>query len=122
MQKGSLSFQQIYNELFAGKKLVLYFIDTDSAENFRTRMHHHKTKQEKTLEGLGLSNEEERTVLRFTVKKNETGNEAVAYVQFAPASPLKRYPVVILDETDLGSPQQKNADAQISAGVDQGPH
>jgi hypothetical protein len=105
VKQGELSFQQIYNQLFSGSKLVLYFPDAPSAETFRTRLHHHKAKQEKTLEGLGLRTEEDRTVLSFKTKKDDKeGSEAVvAYIAFALPSPLKKYPVVILEEKDLTS-------------------
>lgn len=110
MKRGELSFQQIYNQLLAGQQLVLYFADTDIAENFRTRMHHHKRKQEEVMEGLGFSNEEERTQITFKVKANH-GTEGldgvVAYISFVRKSPLKRYPVLILEEKDL-------KDAEIS--------
>jgi hypothetical protein len=72
VKQGELSFQQIYNQLFAGSKLVLYFPDAPSAETFRTRLHHHKAKQEKTLEGLGLRTEEDRTVLILQNRRRKT--------------------------------------------------
>jgi hypothetical protein len=97
-----MSFQQIYNLLLAGKKLVLKFDEAQLAENFRTRMAHHKAKQEKTLEGLGVAVEDERTQFSFKVQKpEEQSAEVVAFLQFASPSPLRRYPVVILEESDL---------------------
>lgn len=110
MQRTDLSFQQIYNQLLAGKKLALHFLNEVAAETFRIRLHHHKTKQEKTFEQLGLVVEDERTVLSFKLKKKEDGEEVTAFVQFALPSPLKKYPVLIIEEEDLG-------DAQISAAV-----
>lgn len=102
-QPTELSFQQIYNQLLAGANLVLYFESETNAETFRTRMHHHKAQQDKFLEGLGLANSEERTVLRFRTKKEKDGGAVVAHVQFALPSPLKKYPVIILEEKDLVS-------------------
>lgn len=110
MKQTELSFQQIYNQLLAGTKLVLYFQDASAAETFRTRMHHHKAKQEKTLEGLGFANEEERTVLQFRTKQEPNGEAVVAYVQFALPSPLKKYPVVIIEQKDLEGATQVPAD------------
>lgn len=79
----------------------MYFLNDTSAETFRTRMAHHKTGQQKMLESLGIAVEDERTVLKFSTKKGESGEDVVAYVQFALPSPLKKYPVMILDEGDL---------------------
>lgn len=101
MQRTDLSFQQIYNQLLAGSKLVLHFPDATSAETFRTRLHHLKTKQEKTFVGLGLAVEDERTVLKFRTEEGKEGEGVVAYIQFAAPSPLKKYPVLILEEKDL---------------------
>lgn len=106
MQRTDLSFQQIYNQLLAGKKLVLHFITAVAAETFRTRMAHHKTKQEQALEGLGLLVDgEEKTVFKFTIQKNEDATQAdvVVYAQFALPSPLKKYAVMILEEGDEGA-------------------
>lgn len=112
MQKTELAFQQIYNQLLAGTRLVLHFDNETSAETFRTRMHHHKSKQDQTLEGLGLQEAESRTVLKFKVKKQkqEDGGAVVAYVQFALPSPLKKYPVIILEEKDLTSGSEVSTD------------
>lgn len=98
---GDLSFQQIYNLLLAGKKLILYFLDGTNAETFRTRMAHHKAKQEKTLEGLGVAVEDERTVLSFKTKKEENGEAVVAHVQFTQPSQMRKYPVLIVEDSDL---------------------
>ena len=114
MKRAEFSFQQIYNQLLAGQQLVLYFPDPDVAENFRTRLHHHKSKQEKVMEGLGFSSEEDRTQVRFKVQENV--NEAaekdgtVAYISFVRKSPLRKYPVLILEPDDL-------KDAEISANL-----
>lgn len=111
MKRVEFSFQQIYNQLLAGEQLVLYFLDKEVAENFRTRLHHHKTKQEKVMEGLGFSNEEERTQISFKFKNNvSTSSEEqgiVAYISFIRKLPLKKYPVLILEQADL-------ADEEIS--------
>lgn len=103
MQRSDLSFQQIYNTLLAGKRLVLYFVDATSAETFRTRMAHHKAKQQKTLEDLGMWVSEERTILHFKLEKNkeEGAVDVTAFVEFALPSPLKKYPVFIVEEGDL---------------------
>lgn len=103
MQRGDLTFQQIYNNLLAGNKLVLHFPDATSAETFRTRMHHHKAQQEENLKKLGLWNDEEKTVLSFRTKADdkEGSKEVVAYVAFQLPSPLKKYKVLILEEEDL---------------------
>jgi len=68
-------------------------------------MAHHKTKQQETLENLGMAVEDERTVFNFKVQKNEDVNEldVVVYVQFATPSALKKYPVVILEEGDFSA-------------------
>ena len=116
MQRADLTFQQIYNQLLAGKKLVLHFDNATSAESFRTRLHQHKSKQEKTFIGLGLASEDEKTVLKFRTQGKEDAEEVVAFVQFALPSPLKKYPVVIIEEADVVN--QENGSAQISATVD----
>lgn len=113
MKRTDLTFQGIYNSLLAGNKLVLHFPNADAAESFRTRLHHHKSRQEKTFIGLGLAVEDERTVLKYKVQKKDESEEVVAFVQFAQQSPLKKYPVVIIEEQDI-----KDAHAQISAAVD----
>lgn len=103
MLRGDLSFQQIYNQLLAGQKLVMHFNSATDSEVFRIRMHHHKAKQERVLLGLGMTNEDERTVLSFRLQKSKDpgSEEVVAYVAFLPPSPLKKYKVLILEEQDL---------------------
>jgi hypothetical protein len=105
VKRAEFSFQQIYNQLLAGQQLVLYFPDEDVAENFRTRLHHHKSKQEKVMEGLGFSSEEDRTQVRFKLKKNTNDaaekDGTVAYISFIRKSPLRKYPVIILEPDDL---------------------
>jgi hypothetical protein len=118
MQRTDLSFQQIYNQLLTGSKLVLYFPDKSQAETFRTRMHHHKSKQDSLLEKLGLASAEERTVLNFKVKIEEnpetTEAPVIAYIQFARPSPLKKYPVMIIEEKDLQSGTEVSGDLAAS--------
>jgi len=101
MLRADLSFQQIYNQLLAGNKLVLHFPDATSAETFRTRLHHHKSKQEKTFLGLGLAVEDEKTILSYKVVTDPTAEAVAVYVSFVAPSPLKKYPVVILEEKDI---------------------
>lgn len=111
MKRGELSFQQIYGQLLAGQQLVLYFPDKDVAENFRTRLHHHKSKQEKIMEDLGFWNEEDRTQITYKVRPDEVNDGSVAYISFTRKSPLRKYPVLILEEKDLN-------DAEIRRDLD----
>lgn len=113
MKRADLSFQQIYNNLLAGAKLALHFPNAGAAETFRTRLHHHKAAQEKTFIGLGLANADEKTVLHFKIQKSAEGEEVVAYAAFVLPSPLKKYPVVIIEEQDVN----KEGNAQVSAAV-----
>lgn len=110
MQKvGELPFQQVHNLLLAGKQLVLHFPNATAAETFRTRMQRHKKDQETKLERLGLWSEEDKSVLSFKIKEEERSGEVVAYVHFAPPSPLKKYPVIILEEGDIDGAAQVSA-------------
>lgn len=109
MQRTDLTFQGIYNQLLAGARLALHFMTKGEAETFRTRLHHHKSKQEKTFVSLGLAVEEERTVLQFRLQKKEDAEEVVAFIQFASPSPLKKYPVLIIEEEDLNGAQVQAA-------------
>lgn len=113
MQRADLSFQQIYNTLLAGNKLALHFLHAVAAETFRTRLHHHKSAQEKTFLSLGLAVEDERTVLSYKVVSKEGSEEVVVYVAFTTPSPLKKYPVMILEEKDMSG-----GAAQVSAGLE----
>jgi hypothetical protein len=101
--RDQLSFQEIYNSLLAGKKLVLHFQNATVAETFRTRLAHQKSKQDQTLENLGMAIKEDRAVLSFKPQGDKDGatEEIVAYVQFTVPPELKKYPVIILEEADL---------------------
>ncbi len=112
MIKNDLSFQQIYNLLLAGSQVVLHFNNATEAESFRTRMHHHKAAQQKMLEGLGLMNADERTSLSFKTKKEDNGEAVVALVKFVSQAPLKKYPVLILEQKDI-----KDAEAEVSGNL-----
>lgn len=101
MIRSDLSFQEIHNTLLAGQKLALQFENATEAESFRTRMHHHKAKQEETLEGLGFASEEDRTTFSFRIKKSKTDETIVAYAAFVAVKVTKKYPVLILEEKDL---------------------
>lgn len=100
MKRADLSFQEIYNLLLAGHKVVLQFPDSSVAENFRTRMHHHKTKQTQALVNLGMVVEDEGTVFQFKTQKDKDSEAIVAHCSFVAKSPLKTYPVLILEEKD----------------------
>lgn len=107
MKKGELSFQEIYNQLLSGQKLMLYFPSPQDAETFRVRMHHYKKKQESVLEGLGIKNEDDRTVLSFKYSRDPRTSESpevIAMAAFSMPSPLRKYPVIILGPDDIVSP------------------
>lgn len=118
MKRTDLSFQEIFNSLLAGQKLVLHFPHKSAAETFRTRLHHQKTAQETSFAKLGMTNDEEKTVLQFRMSKPQgaEGEELVAYVQFALPSPLKKYPVLIIEEDDLKKKDTGNAEISTSVG------
>jgi hypothetical protein len=126
MLRSDLSFQQIYNQLLAGQRLVMHFANVTDSETFRIRMHHHKSKQERVLLGLGMTNEDERTVLSFrTQKAPNGGEEIIAYVGFIAPSPLKKYKVLILEPQDLArsgvrpqEPQAPDEKVPENLGID----
>jgi len=112
MQRAELPFSEIFNNLLAGKKLVLHFPDAKAAETFRVRLHHHKAAQAKTFVKLGLAFEDETTSLQFKVKPGEKAEDGVvAFVAFVAPSPLKKYAVAIIEEQDL------NNGAEVSASL-----
>lgn len=109
-----LTFQQIYNTLYAGKKLAQQFANKAAAESFRVRLHHHKSKQDKLLEGLGMQVEEDRTVVSFklqTSPEEQGSEEVIAFIQFAQPSPLKKYKVMIINDAELEQQLSSNGES-----------
>lgn len=99
-----MTFAEIYNYLFTGKSLELSFSDAALAENFRTRMHHYKTVQDKLMLGTGLIDETELQMFSFKVlRKSE---DYTTYIlRFHNTKIIRQYAVKIVDteETSDGS-------------------
>lgn len=91
-----MNIQEIYNLLFAGKKLELTFPNEIEINAFKVRLHQVKLANEKPSVEVGLMKEEDRQQLNCKVY-DENG---VWHVQLflSDKAPKKEYTVTILDE------------------------
>lgn len=94
-----VTFQDIYNELLAGKKLGISFASVKEAEGFRIRMHQFKTREEASQIAVGLIAQED--VSKFVFKMippygEPVDNPVKVEMSFTPKS-SKTFKVIELE-------------------------
>ena len=86
-----MTLDQIYDELFAGKKATLAFPNKKEAESFRVSLAQYKSVKDKQLVSIGLVAETEVSSLGFTYNPDSQ----LAVIEFKPRRVLKDYQVII---------------------------
>jgi hypothetical protein len=92
-QEQQVSARQIYELLFAGKKLQMHFSTIGKVRSFSTRIYKLKKSQEEQLVGCGFMKEEDRN--SFKIEYDE--EKKLATFSFVVKKPLKRYVVEIVE-------------------------
>lgn len=96
-----LNIIDIYNKLFAGKKLAIEFPSPAAAERFRVRLQQFKHIQETSQLAIGLVDEIDIQRLSFlTASSNGMSCEVTAIVRLKPKVVAKTFEVLELSDVD----------------------
>lgn len=96
-----LSVLDVYNLLFAGKTLQMYFADDKEANNFRTSLYRIKRHQEDQMLAVDLMTESDIQAVSFKVQKSLFDGEPLTVtLSLAERSTIKKYGVTILNDSD----------------------
>ena len=87
-------FNEIYNLLFAGKKLQLEFQDAKAAEYFRVRFAQFKSRQENSLVDSGFLETEALSAFSFIRVKDSS----IWTLSFTPKKIVATFKILVLDE------------------------
>lgn len=92
----SVKLLDIYNVLFAGKRISISFASSEDAESFRLRLHQYKKRTEDTFISLGMIDEKE--VKRFSFRYDV--EQQIATMAFVDKPDERQYVMTILEETE----------------------
>lgn len=95
-----MNLREVYNQLFAGKKLRIAFSSEAEASNFRVRMHQFKNRQESQMIATGMLEKEEVQMFTFSKSEQLRDGSILATMHFQDKQPSKDYRVTIIDEKD----------------------
>lgn len=106
----------IYNILFAGKKLRMEFDNAREAEIFRVKLAQYKGRQDKLMAGLGVIDDSARQVFSFSIQQllalapedaelplpevERLTVPVAVTLQFKEKDIARRYKITILDDED----------------------
>lgn len=98
-----MNLLEIYNTLFAGNKLKMFFETSGELEKFRIRLHQVKKQQEQPQVDLGMMLEIDRQKLSFKPQPHNIDNRLLVLIMLEGKPAKIDYHVEIVDEDEDGS-------------------